>query len=142
MQPVTLLPIQPKAIGRSSLRELVYVPSDALRLVITGASDSIEGCQFEYRFDASFLRAFLVLDEGDLIAIWGSPHYVPAASILYEVTGGSIFETFSQRSGVLSVSLPQATLDGLHEYLIATDDDCILALSARPPRTEELPRQA
>lgn len=142
MQPVILTPLQPKADGRSSLHELVYRPSDSLRLVIAGASDSIEGRQFAYRFDASFLRGFLVLDEGDLITIWESSHYVPNASILYEVAQGSIFETFSQRPGVLSVSMPQESLEALHEYLIATDDDCILVLSARPPHVEELSQDA
>ena len=137
MQPVILTPLQPKADGRSSLHELVYRPSDALRLVVVGASGSIDGRRFAYRFDS--FRGFVVFDEGDLIAIWESAHYVPNASILYEVVQGSIFETFSHRSGVLSVSMPQESLDTLHEYLIATDDDCILVLSARPPHVEELP---
>ena len=116
MQPVILTLLQPEADGRSSLDELVYSPSDALRLVVVGASGSIAGRRFSYRFDA--FRGFVVLDEGDLIAIWESPHYVPNASILYEVVQGSIFETFSQRAGVLSVSMPQETLDSMHEYLI------------------------
>jgi len=140
MQPVILTPLQPKADGRSSLHELVYRPSDALRLVVVGGSGGIEGRRFAYRFDS--FRGFVVLDEGDLITIWESPHYVPNASILYEVVQGSIFETFSQRPGVLSVSMPQETLDPMHEYLLATDDDCILVLSARPPHVEELPHDA
>ena len=140
MQPVILTPLQSKADGRSSLHELIYRPSDSLRLVVVGASGSIEGRRFGYRFDA--VCGFVVLDEGDLITIWESPHYVPSASILYEVVQGSIFESFSQRPGVLSVSMPQETLDSMHEYLIATDDDCILVLSGRPPRIEEIPDDA
>ena len=142
MLPVILSPLQQKADGHSSLHELVYRPSDSLRLVIFGASGSINSRQFSYRFDASFLRGFLFLDEGDLITIWESSHYVPNASILYEVVQGSIFETFSHRPGVLSVSMPQGSLRTLHEYLIATDDDCILLLSARPPQVEELSQDA
>lgn len=140
--PVILSPLQQKANGRSSLRELVYRPTDSLRLVIAGASDSIDDRRLAYHFDASFLRGFLVLDESDLITIWEPSHYVPNASILYEVVQGSMFETFSQRPGVLSVSMPQEALETLHEYLIATDDDCILALSARPPHVEELSHEA
>jgi len=140
MKTVILTPLQSKAHGRSSLHELVYRPSEALRLVVVGTSDSIEGRRFVYRFDS--FRGFLVLDEADLITIWESPHYVPNASILYEVVQGSMFETFSQRPGVLSISMPQETLDSMHEYLLATDDDCILVLSARPPHVEELPQDA
>ena len=106
-------------------------------MVVVGASDSIEGRRFAYRFYT--FRGLVVLDEGDLIAIWESPHYVPSASILYEVVQGSIFETLSQRPGMLSVSMPQESLDALHEYLVVTDDDCVLVLSARPPHVAELP---
>jgi len=80
----------------------------------------------------------VVLDEGNLITIWDSPDYVPAASILYEVVQGSIFESLSQRPGVLSVAMPEERLDRLHEYLVITDDECILVLSARPPQVEEM----
>lgn len=138
MLPVILLPLQQMADGSSSLRELVYRPSDSLRLVIACASDSFRDRHFVYRFDASCLRGYLVLDEGDLITIWEPPHYVPSASILYEVVQGSLFETLSQRPGVLSVSMPQESLETLHEYLVATDGDCILVLSARLPHVEEL----
>lgn len=79
-----------------------------------------------------------MLDEGDLIAIWQSSHYIPNVSILYEVVEGSIFEGFSKRPGILSVSMPYESLDKLHEYLLATDDDCILVLSTQPPDVEEL----
>ena len=142
MQPLVLTPLQLKADGRSSLYELMYRPSDSLRVVIDGASDSIHARRFAYRFDTSSLRGFVVLDEGDLITIWESSHYVPNGSILYEVKRGSIFETLSVRPGLLSVSMPQESLDTLHEYLIATDDDCILVLSACPPLIEELSRGA
>jgi hypothetical protein len=100
----------------------------------------IAGREFAFRFDASFLRGFIVLDEGDLITIWEPPHYVPNASVLYEISAGSLFEAFSQRPGILSVSMPEESLGQLHEYLIATDDDCLLALSSRPPHVEELPK--
>jgi len=136
MQPVKLFPLQLKASGRSFLRELVYRPLDSLRLIITGASDGIDGRTFAYHFDSP--RGFIMLDEGDLIAIWQSSHYIPHASILYEVVEGSIFESFSKRPGILSVSMPYESLDKLHEYLLATDDDCILILSTEPPDVEEL----
>ena len=142
MPPVTLSSLQSSASGRSSLRELVYRPSDSLSVVVVGTSDMIAAREFAFRFDASFLRGFVVLDEGDLMTIWEPPRYTPNASILYEVSAGSIFETFSQRPGVLSVSMPQECLGRLHEYLIATDDDCLLALSSRPPHVEELTQVA
>jgi hypothetical protein len=140
MPPVTLSLLQSSAAGQSSLRELLYRPSDSLLVVVSGTSDMIAGREFAFRFDASFLRGFIVLDEGDLITIWEPPHYVPNASILYEISAGSLFETFSQRPGILSVSMPEESLGRLHEYLIATDDDCLLALSSRPPHVEELPQ--
>lgn len=140
MQPVILKALQPKANGHSSLHELVYRKPASLRLVIDGWSGKIQGRRFVYSFDDTF-RGFVVLDEGDLITIWESPHYIPNASILYEVMQGSIFETFSQRPGVLSVSMSQGTLDTFHEYLIATDDDCILVLSARPPSIDEFAQE-
>jgi hypothetical protein len=130
--------LQSEAPGRSHLCELIYRPSDSLRLVIAGISGSIDGRRFEYRFDSSFLRGFVVLDEGDLITFWESPHYVPNTSILYEVVQGSLYKYFSQRSGILSVSMPYESLDTLHEYLVATDDDCILVLSTLPPHINEL----
>jgi hypothetical protein len=142
MQPVTLSPLQSGAAGQSFLRELIYRPSDCLLVVVAGTSDMIAGREFAFRFDASFVRGFIVLDEGDLITIWEPPHYVPNASILYEVAAGSLFETFSQCPGVLSVSMPDESLGQLHEYLIATDDDCLLALSSRPPHFEELTQVA
>ncbi len=139
MRPVILAPLQSKADGRSSLLELTYRPEAALQLLVAGESDSIAGRRFSYRFDT--FRCLVVLDEGDLITVWESPHYVPA-SILYEVVQGSVFETLSQRPGVLSVSMPQESLGTLHEYLVATDDDCVLVLSARPPHVAELPSDA
>jgi hypothetical protein len=45
---------------------------------------------------------------------------------------------FSQRFGILSVLMPYESLDTLHEYLVATDDDCVLILSALPPHIDEL----
>jgi len=133
MPPVVLTPLQSGVSGRCALRELVYRPSDSLLVVVSGASDAIAGREFTFRFDRSFLRGFFVLDEGDLITIWEPPHYVPGASVLYEISAGSLFESFSQRRGVLSVSIPQQTLGPLDEYLIATNDDCLIALSSRPP---------
>jgi hypothetical protein len=141
MPSVTLSPLQSGAVGGSALRELVYRPSDSLLVVVTGASDAIAGREFTFRFDARFLRGFMLLDEGDLITIWEAPHYVPNGAILYEISAGSFFESFSQRPGVLSVAMPEELLDSLHEYLIATDDDCLLVLSSRPPEVEQ-PAQA
>jgi hypothetical protein len=140
MPSVTLSPLQSAAVGGSDFRELVYRPSDSLAVVVTGGSGTIAGREFTFRFDAGYLRSFILLDEGDLITIWESPHYVPNASILYEVSAGSLFETFSQHPGVLSVSMPDESLGRLHEYLIATDNDCLLALSSRPPHVEERPK--
>jgi hypothetical protein len=100
-------------------------------------SGDIAGRKFDVCFDGGNICGFLVLDEGDLITIWQPSYYVPA-SFIYEVTQGSIFETLATRPGVLSVSMPQESLEDLHEYLITTDDDCVLVLAGRPPRVDEV----
>jgi hypothetical protein len=140
MHPVILSPLQAEAPGRSYLCDLLYRPSKSLSLTVAGVSDVIDGRRFEYRFHS--LRAFLLVDEGDLIAIWESQHYVPDASVLYEVVQGSIYEVFSQRPGIFSVSMPHEALDELHEYLLATDHDCVLVLASQPPVITELHQDA
>lgn len=133
--PVILAPLQPLANVRCTLQELVLRPGFQLQVIVLAESDRGIGRRFAYRFERC--AGMVVLDEGDLITIWESPHHVPAASILYEVVQGSILESLSQRRGVLSVAMPEERLDRLHEYLVVTDFECILVLSARPPQVEE-----
>ncbi len=140
--PVLLVPFHQDARGASYLDDLQYNPGGRLAVRIVGTSEQIEGRSYRYDFDASCIRGFLLLDEGDLITIWEPEEYSPNAAPLYEVNQGSIFEGMSRRSGVLSVSIPFERLENMKEYLIATDDDCILVLSSRPPRITEIQKQA
>jgi hypothetical protein len=132
--PVKLTPIHSVSRISTSLSELVYRPSEALRVLVKCDHHTTNAFELEYSFQASLLRGFVVLDEADLITIWESTDYVPkGSSILYEITKGSIFESFSHRSGILEISMPFGSLNKLHEYLVMSDNECVLVLSSQLP---------
>ncbi|MDH5434470.1 MAG: hypothetical protein OEY19_11040 [Gammaproteobacteria bacterium] len=83
-----------------------------------------------YNFD--YIEGMLLLDEGDLITLWENGGF-HTGHILYEISDGSIFEQISAISGVLSVSLPFERLDDLKEFVICSQDDCLLVLSKCEP---------
>ena len=135
---VKLSPFQNNAKGATYLNDLSYDRIGRLTARVSGTSDQIMDKLYRYEFEEGGLRGFLLLDEGDLIAIWEPGEYSPNISPIYEVIQGSIFEGMSKRPGIMSVSLPFEELEECREYLIATDDECIIVLSSKPPRITEI----
>ena len=127
---VKLEACQNDAKGSSDIISIQQNTKGELNVEVKGYSDQIEGKVFTYKFE--YIDGLILLDEGDLIAIWESPDY-QNISILYEVVSGSIFAGMSARPGIMSVTLPNEKLETHHEYLIATDNECLLCLSNKLP---------
>ncbi|AZZ94126.1 hypothetical protein EUZ85_26770 [Hahella sp. KA22] len=103
--------------------EIVGVHYDLQFLRVDLASPTLDG-----RISMTFERpsGFRVLDEGDLLEFWGS--LTSEQGWAFRIHAGGWLEQESQRSGFVSQHH-----EGLQEYLIIGENDCISVLSHSYP---------
>ena len=122
-----LEPIAPKVDwhGPSFVTEVVCTGS-GLRIV-AAASQGV-GRFVEIHFP--FVRAFQVMDEGDMLAFWEAPR--SKSHMIYKVISGG------WRARVAGQFLHvTAALDNMYEWLIVSDSLCVSVISAFMPHIRE-----
>jgi len=119
-----------KKSGGVAIDSITFNKDELVVSVLAALNSEETDSKVEYVFKS--VRGFLLLDEGDLIALWETKQFW-TGHILYQIKENSIFEGISKIPGILSVSLPMESLEHLKEWLVASADDCLLVLTNHEP---------
>lgn len=110
-----VFPLDNSPRGRPGISEIHY---DVWTLRVTLDFPKLDGVVY---VDFPSLNGFRVLDEGDLAEFWPAPK-----GWLFTVSSGGWLHLESSRGGFISD-------DGLSEFLIAGQDDCVNVLASETP---------
>jgi hypothetical protein len=111
--------------GGSDVTEIINTNS-GLRIVVAGP----EGVDRYLEIHFPFVRAFQVMDEGDMLEYWQPP--LTTGHVIYKVISGG----WRDRSAGQFLHVTNS-LDAMHEWLIVSECLCVSVISAYVPHARE-----